>query len=149
MESTARASGRRRRLPLQLRQRRVDARPARGRRRPYGDRGIGEVRVVERADAHEDQVRPRLRLAEQRRPARRAEAPVHAVPAAGVALIVAGLARHLERFGKETGVDRSASRAEILAVPAPAHPRDNRRRSAFPSNRAADTPARDRHGILH
>src|SRR4029077_5029494 len=34
----------------------------------------------------------------------------------------------------EAGVDRSAAGTEILALPAPAHARDNRGRRAFPAN---------------
>src|ERR1700681_1385653 len=63
-------------LLLHLRQLRVDGGPAGRGRRPDRHRGIGETRIVESADADKDQVGPRLRLAEEWRPARRAESPV-------------------------------------------------------------------------
>ena len=84
--------------------------------------------MVECADTHKDQMGARLCLTEERRPARRAESPVHLVATVRDAWIVAGLARHRERCCTEAGINRSAAGTEILALPAPAHARDNRGR---------------------
>src|ERR1700704_6756731 len=90
--------------------------------------------MVEGADAHKDQMRPRLGLTEERRPTRRTESPVHLVATVRDTWIVVGLARHRERCCAEAGVDRSAAGTEILAVPAPAHARDHRGRRTLPAN---------------
>ena len=127
-----RRSRRRRRLPLHFQQRSVDLRPARCGRCPDRHRGLREVWIVEGADSHEDEVRPRLGLAEERRSARRTEPPMDLVPAVRDASIIAGLSDHGERFPAEAGIDRSAPGAEILAVPAPAYACHNGRLGALP-----------------
>src|ERR1700722_3030127 len=64
-QETPRASAGRRRLALEARQTFVDTGPARRARGPYrGDRPR-QFRIVECADAHDDEMRPRLRFAEQ------------------------------------------------------------------------------------
>src|ERR1700682_4411147 len=104
--------------------------------------------MVEGADVHKDQMRPRLCLTEERRPTRRAESPVHLVATVRDTWIVAGLARHRERCCPEAGVDRSAAGTEILAVPAPAQPRDNRGRRALPENCPTQASTCYRHSVL-
>ena len=131
-----------------MRQLCVDAGPARRRRRPDRHRRIGKIRMVKGADAHKDQMRPRLCLTEERRPARRAESPVHLVATVRDTWIVVGLAGHDECRCTEAGVDRSASGIEILALPAPANARDNRRRRAFPANCPTEASTLDRHSVL-
>src|SRR4030088_2973173 len=93
-------------------------------------------------------MRARLCLAEERRPARGAESPVHLVATVRDTWIVIGVAGHNERRCPETGVDRSASGTEILAVPTPAYARDNRRRRAFPANFPTEASTCDRHSVL-
>ena len=51
--------------------------------------GRGERGVIQRAIAHDDEVRPRFRRAEQLRAAGRAETPVHDVAAVGNAAVIA------------------------------------------------------------
>ena len=133
-------------LPLHLRQFWADASPARRTRRPDRHRRIREIRIVECADAHEDQMRPRFRLAEKRGPTRRTESPMHLVAAGRDAWIIAGIAMHHECRRAKAGVDRSAAGTDILAVPAPAHARDNRRCRALPTNCSTKASACDRHG---
>ena len=87
---------RRWRLLLDLRQRGIDAGPARRGRRPDRHRRLGEIRIVERADADEDQVRTRFGLAEERRSARWAESAPHRVAAVRDASIGSRLAGDLE-----------------------------------------------------
>ena len=104
--------------------------------------------MVEGTDTHKDQMRPRLCLTEERRPARWAESPVHSVATGRDTWIVIGLAAHDERRGTEAGVDRSAPGAEILALPAPANARDDRWRRAFPTNLPTEASTCDRHDVL-
>ena len=124
----------------------ADTRPTRRTRRPDRHRRIRQLRIVERADANEYQMRPRFCLAEERGPARRTESPVHLVAAGRDTWIVAGLAMHDECRHTKAGVDRSAAGTDILAVPAPAHARDNRRCRALPTNCSTKASACDRHG---
>src|SRR5215813_10474815 len=108
---------------------------------------MGKIRIIESADTDEDQMRTRLCLAEEWRPARSAESPVHLVATVRNARIVGRLACH-RKFGcAETGVDRSAAGAEILAVPAPAHARNNRGCRAFPANCATEASTCYRHSF--
>jgi hypothetical protein len=79
-------------------------------------------------------MRARLCLAEERRPARRAESPVHLIATVRDTWIIGGLSRHRELRCAEAGVNRSAAGTEILALPTPAHARDNRERRGFPAN---------------
>jgi hypothetical protein len=71
-------------------------------------------------------MRARGCLAEERRPARRAESPVHLIATVRDTWIIAGLSRHRELRRAEAGVNRSAAGTEKLAVPAPANARNNR-----------------------
>jgi hypothetical protein len=89
-----------------------------------------------------------LRLAEERRPAHRAKSPVHLIAAVRDTCIVAGLPSHRERLCAEARVDRSAAGTDILALPAPAHSRDNRRRRGFPANGPTEASTCDCHGVL-
>ena len=127
----------------------VDAGPSRRRRRPDRHRRGGKIRIVEGADTHKDQLRPHLCLTEERRTARRAESPVHLIATVRDTWIVVGLAGHDECRCTEAGVDCSASSTEILALPAPANARDNRRRRAFPADLPTETSTRDRHSFLY
>jgi len=138
----------RRWLPLHLRQVCVDAGPARRRRRPDRHRRIGKIRMVEGADAHKDQMGPRFCLTEERRPASRAESPVHLVATVRDTRIIVTLACHDECRCPEAGVHRPAPGTEILALPAPANARDNRRRRAFPANFPTEASTCDRHSVL-
>lgn len=143
-----RLSARWRRLLLDPSQLGIDASPSRRRRCPDRHRRDGEIRVVESADANENEMGTRLGLAEERRPAHWTKAPVHAVATVREAGIITGLPDHRERVGAEAGVYRSAAAADILAVPAPTHARDHRRRRAFPSNRPAQAATCYRHVVL-
>jgi hypothetical protein len=116
--------------------------------RPDCHRRLSKVRIVESADAHKNQMRPRLGLAEERRPARRTESPVHLVATVRDASIVVRLSGHCEGGSAEASVDRSAARTDILALPAPAHARDNRRLRAFPADCPAEASSCDRHSVF-
>src|SRR5215471_1668584 len=59
---------------------------------------------------------------------------MHFVATIRDAWIVVRLTCHRKRRCAEAGVDRSATRADILAVPAPAHARHNWGCRAFPAN---------------
>lgn len=137
-----------RRLLLDLGQLCIEASPSRRRRRPDRHRGCGEIRIVEGPDANEYEMGPRLRLAEQRRPARGAEASMHPVAAVREARIIPRLSAHRERLGAETRVYRAAAGADILAVPAPTYARDYWRCRASPFNRTTQAAACYRHGVL-
>src|SRR5436309_3119499 len=93
-------------------------------------------------------MRTRLCLAEERRPARRTESPVHLVAAVRDTWKVGSLARHRERRCAEAGVDRSAAGTDILALSAPAHARDDWWRRAFPANRSTEASTCYRHSVL-
>ena len=137
-----------RRLLLHLRQRRVDLGPVGRGRRPDCHRRLSEMRIVESADSHEDQMRPHLGLAEERCPARRTESPVHFVATVCDTSIVARLSGHREGGSAEASVDRAAARTDILALPAPAHARDNWRLRAFPADCPAEASSCDRHSVF-
>jgi hypothetical protein len=92
-------------------------------------------------------MRTRLRLAEEWRPTRWAESPVHLVATVRDTRIVARPACHPKFRCAEAGVDRSAAGTEILAVPAPAHARNNRWRRAFPANCPAEASTCYRHNF--
>src|SRR5262245_40057772 len=103
------------------------------------------MRVVKSSDTNENQVRSHLCFAEQRRPAGRTESAMHFVPAIRQACIVLRIARHGKPRRMEAGVHRSAAGTEILAFPAPAHPRYDRWLGAFPADRPTETLTSDRH----
>ena len=125
------------RLPLRARASVVDASPRRRARRPDRHRRLRELRIVERSDPSEDQVRSRFGLAEQWSAAARAEPPVHPIAAVRDARVVARRPRHREGRHAKARTHRSAARAQVLAIAAPAHPRGDRRFRALPTNRAA------------
>lgn len=136
------------RLPFQSRQRGVDASPTWRTGRPDRHRRLGEIRIVERSCPHEYQVRSRLGLTEKRSAAFGAKPAVHTSPAIGHAREVARPSDDPERFGAKARANRSASRAEVLAIAAPAHARGDRRFRALPAHRAAQALSRDCHGCL-
>ena len=139
---------RRRWLTLRPRQRRVDAGPGWRAGRPDGRRGAGELRVIECSDPNEDQVGSGLGLAEQRGAAFAAETTVHSIAAVCDARKVTCLSRHLERRRAKARANRSAACAQVLAIPAPTHARDDGGLRAFPANRAAEAPASHCHHSL-
>src|SRR5262249_35326614 len=106
-----RASRRGRWLLLHFRLARGYARPVGRARGPDRTGGFREAGIGEGAHADEDQVRPPLSVAEERRAALGAELPVHAVAAVGYADPVGRLPGHLECCRAEAGIDRSAARA--------------------------------------
>jgi hypothetical protein len=93
-------------------------------------------------------MRARGCLAEERCPARRAESPVHLIATVCDTWIIAGLTRHRELCCAEAGVNCSAAGTEKLAVPAPAHARNNRERRAFPANCPTEASTCYRHSVL-
>src|SRR5271170_280822 len=117
----------RRRRPVELRQRRVDAGPARRRTRP--DRGgrLADFGIVQCSDAHDDQVWARLGFAEDTRTAVRAEAAMHHRAAVGGRSVELPFPRDRDRVPREHRIGRAAAAADILANPAPADPRRYRR----------------------
>ena len=143
------SSRRRRWLLLHLRQRCVDLGPVGRGLRPDCHRRLSEIRIVESANSHEDQMRPCLGLAEQRCPARRTESPVHLVATGRDTSIVVRLSGHCEGGGAEASVDCSAARADILALPTPTRARDNWRLRAFPADCPAEASSCDRHSVFH
>src|SRR5690349_11950543 len=86
---TARFSGHWRQLTLVFGDGFADAGPTRRDGGPDRRLRRGNLRIVEGAGAHEDQMRARFGLTEERRSARRAETPVHPVAAVGDTLVVA------------------------------------------------------------
>src|SRR5262245_980172 len=91
---------------------------------------------------------PRLGLGEDRRAAGGAEVPVHLVAALGLAGIVGERALDLHLLAREEHVHRAGGGADILAVPAPAMPREQRLRLDLIANRAAAASSGDGHGFL-
>jgi len=130
-----------RRLPFHPRRGLVHASPRRCAHRPDRHRRLRELRIVERADPYEDQMGPRLGLAEQRSAAARAEAAVHPIAAVGHARVVARRPGDLEGCRAKASADGPAACAEVLAIPAPADPRGDWRLGALPTNRAAKATA--------
>jgi len=125
----------------------VAASPPAAMQRPWGptavqttstsSRGRGEIRIVERANSHEDQMRPGLGFAKEWGPARPTESPVHLVATVGDTSIVARLSGHCEVLAAETRIDRSAASTEILTVPELTHACHDRRVRALPVNCSA------------
>ena len=136
------------RLPFHPRQRCVDASPARCAGCPDRHRRAGKIRIIEGSDTNEDQMRPCLGLAEERRTAVRAKPAVHSIAAVCDAREVARLPSNLESRSAKAGANRSTACAQVLAVPAPAHARNDRRLHALPSNRTAQAPAGHCHRAL-
>ncbi len=102
-----------------------------------GDRG----RIVEGADADEDEMRARRRAAEERRAAARAEGALHEVAAVGAAFEPGDIAVETEARGLEAGIGHARARAEILAVAAPAEAGRQRLALGLEVNAAAETAA--------
>ena len=126
----------------------IDASPGRRARGPDGHRRLRELGIVECPDPNEDQVRPRLGLAEHRSAAVRAEPAVHPIAAVGHARIVGRRSLDLEGLGAKARPHRSAARAQVLAIAAPAHPRGDRRFIALPTYRTTETTTGNAHAAL-
>src|SRR5580704_3660525 len=140
------ASGRRwRRLLLDLGQALIEAGPAGRAACPDRHGRTGDLRIVERAGTHENQVRAGFRGAEEVRAAALAEAAMRDVAAVGDHAVVARFALDLQRRAREADIYRGATRADVLAHPAPAHAGDDRRRI----NRVAHGPAQATTGVRH
>jgi hypothetical protein len=90
-----------------------------------------------------------LRFAEERRPARRTESPVHFVATGRGTCIVVRLTGYRKRRCAKARVDRSTASTDILAVSAPAHARNNRGFRAFPANCPTEASTCYRHSLLH
>src|SRR5271163_1963143 len=108
-------------------QRGVDAGPPRRRTRPDRHHRLAEFGIVEGSDTHDDVLRARLGLAEYRRAALGTEAAIHHRAAVRNRSIRLALARDRDRLPGEHGIGRAAAGADILANPAPADPRNDRR----------------------
>src|SRR5688572_14470298 len=93
-----RSSGHRRWLPGVLRQSLIDPGPFRSLGGPDRGAWFHQLGVIERAIAHEDQVRALFGLAEQVRATLRTEAPMHHIAALGHAAIVSD-GCHFSTFG--------------------------------------------------
>jgi hypothetical protein len=126
-------------LLFDTRQRSVHASPTRCAGCPNRHRRARKIRIIEGSNPNEDQMRSCLCLAKERRTAVRAKSAVHSVAAVCHAREVACLPYNLECRGAKASTNRSAACAQVLAVSAPAHARDDRRLRALPSNRAAKT----------
>ena len=143
-----RSLSRRWRLSVHARQRCVNASPARRAGCPDRHRRAGKIRIIEGSDTNEDQMRSCLGLAEERRAAVRAKPAVHSIAAVCDAREVARLPCNLESRSAKAGANRSAACAQVLAVSAPAHARNDGRLHALPSNRTAQAPAGHCHRAL-
>jgi hypothetical protein len=97
-------------LPFDHRQIGIEAGPRWGRFRPDGRGGSDEVRIVERAHAHEDEVRTRLGLTKDGRAALGAEAAVHDRAAVRATYVV----------GERPGHGRVCFGKAALTIPLPA-----------------------------
>lgn len=126
----------------------IDAGPRWRARCPDGHRGLRELRIVERSNPNEDQMRSSLGLAEQWSATARAEAAVHPIAAVRHTRVVARRARDLEGRGAKARAHRSAAGAQVLAVAAPAHARGDRGFIALPTNRTAKATACQCHVAL-
>ena len=138
----------RRGLLLHTRQFSIDAGPARSTRRPNGHCWACTIRIVEASNPNEDQMWSRLRLAEQGSTAGRAKSPVHPVATVRGAREVSRAPHNLECSGAKASSNRPATCPQVLAVPAPAGARSDRRVLALPTNRAAKAPASQCHCAL-
>ena len=136
-----------RRLSLGPRKLTVEARPARRACRPDRERRLGDARIVERPNSHENQVRPGLGLTEERRTARRAKPSTHPVSTIGVAEVVGSFSGDGKARRTKARVHSSATCAKVLAVTAPAHPGHYGQLQTRPANRAAKASTRYRHGV--
>lgn len=136
-------------LPFHARRGGVDASPRWRARRPDAQRRLPELRIVERSNPNEDQVRSSLGLAEQWCATARAEPAVHPIAAVRHARVVARRTRDREGSGAKAGANRSAACAQVLAIAAPTHPRGDRRFGALPTNGPAKATSCHGHVALH
>jgi hypothetical protein len=130
---------------LQARNFLVDTSPAWRLRRPDRYRGSHNLAVVERAAAHEYEMRTRVGRTEYMRAAGRAEFTVHHIAAIGNTAIVAQFSADRDGLARKTGVDRRAAGADVLTQTAPTHSRDDRRGADSIAHRRAQTPTGNFH----
>src|SRR5215467_5892759 len=139
---------RRRGLLRLVRNVRLEGGPGRRARCPDRHLRLAALGIVERASAHADIVTPHLGLREYWCAARRTESPVHEVAAVGSARIVGERAFDRNCLARKERVHRAGARAEILAIAAPAMPREQRLGLDGVAHRAAAASARDGHSFL-
>jgi hypothetical protein len=137
-----------RRLLFHARRGIINASPRWRARCPDGHRRLGELRIVERSNPNEDQMRSSLGLAKQGRATARAEAAVHPIAAVRHTRVVARRTRDLEGRCAKASANGSAACAQVLAIAAPARSRSDRRFSALPMNRTAKATACQCHVAL-
>ena len=137
----ARQLSRRRWLPFHTRQRCINASPMWSAGCPDRHCRAGKIGIIEGPNPNEDQMWSCLSLAKDRSTAIWAKPAVHSIAAVRHAREDARLPYNLERGGAKASTNGSASRAQVLAIAAPAHPRSDRRLSALPTNRTAKAPA--------
>ena len=137
----ARQLGRGRWLLLHTRQSCINASPTWRAGCPDRHCRAGKIWIIEGPNPNEDQMRPGLSLAKDRSTAIWAKPAVHSIAAVRHAREVTRLPYDLERLGAKASTNRSAARAQVLAIAAPARPRSDRRVSALPTNRTAKAPA--------
>ena len=130
-------------LPFHARRGVINASPRRRTRCPDGHRGLRELRIVERSNPDEDQVRSSLSLAKQGSATARAEAAVHPIAAVRHTQVVARRTRDLEGRCAKASANRSAACAQVLTIAAPAHARRDWRSGALPNE-----PHRKGNGLL-
>jgi len=128
-------------LPFHTRQRCINACPTWCAGCPDRHCRTGKIWIIEGPNPNEDQMRPRLSLARDRSTAIWAKPAVHSIAAVCHTREVTCLPYDLERLGAKASTNRSAARAQVLAIAAPARPRSHRRLSALPTNRTAKAPA--------
>jgi hypothetical protein len=137
----ARQLGGRRWLPFHTRQRCINACPTWRAGCPDRHCRAGKIWIIEGPNPNEDQMRSHLSLAKDRGTAIWAKPAVHSIAAVCHAREVTCLPYDLERLGAKASTNRSAARAQVLAIAAPARPRSDRRLSALPTNPTAKAPA--------
>ena len=102
----------------------IEARPARRAHRPDGHGRTDDLRIIQGAGTHEQQVRSRFGRGEQVHAAGRTEAPMHDACRCRRWRIVAHLTGDAHRLARETDVHGAAAGADVLADAAPAGARD-------------------------
>ena len=128
-------------MPFHTRQSCINACPTRRAGCPDRHCRADKIGIIEGPNPNEDQMWSCLSLAKDRSTAIWAKPAVHSIAAVRHAREVARLPYDLERGGAKASTNGSASRAQVLAIAAPAHPRSDRRLSALPTNRTAKAPA--------
>ena len=144
----ARQLGRGRWLPFHTGQSCINASPTRRAGCPDRHCRAGNIRIIEGANPNEDQMRSCLSFAKKRSTATWAEPAVHSTTAVGHAREVACFPDGLESVRTKASANRSAARAQVLAIAAPAHSGSDRRFGALPTNRTAKAPASHCHCAL-